>query len=158
MGSPTPSIGRQWLQGSSGGVCMTIAHNSSCMYTSEYCGPVAQAARSLGPSIVGDTSKSLNHPTTATPSTAPPPTTSTSPPTSRSVRTRHPPHTARTPPPCSAGCWELRKSSMTAARPATRVGSLDQLRRATGAFPRVPGLQPTPGGSKGRSYGHVLSC
>ena len=44
--------------------------------------PVAQAARSLGPWIVGDTSKSSNHPAAATPSTRPSPTTSASPPAS----------------------------------------------------------------------------
>ena len=52
--------------------------------------PVAQAARSLEPSIVGDISKSPNHPAAATPSTAPSPTTSTSPPTSSSFPRHRP--------------------------------------------------------------------
>ena len=52
--------------------------------------PVAQAARSLGPAIAGDTSKSSNHPAATTPSTTPSPTTSTSPPTSSSFPRHRP--------------------------------------------------------------------
>ena len=78
--------------------------------------PVAQAARSMGPRIAGNTSKPSDHPAATTPSTAPSPTISTSPPTSSSFLTKRSPGTARTPTPCSAECWNTPKSSTTATR------------------------------------------